>query len=105
MIKQLFEAFLKKKCCGMLRFLKTQSINTLKTIHKIVNKINYICNEHSTGPLHIPLHAIAGVFHPQPTPRQAIGKTVHFPQNFSTSQLNNFSTSQLLNFSTSQLLN
>jgi hypothetical protein len=58
----------------MLRFLKTQSINTLKTIYRIVNKINYMRNEHSTWPLHIPLHAIAGVFHPQPTPRQAIGK-------------------------------
>jgi hypothetical protein len=33
-----------------------------------------MCNEHSTRPLSIPFHAIAGVFHPQPTPRQAIGK-------------------------------
>jgi hypothetical protein len=31
-------------------------------------------NEHSTGPLRIPFDAIAGVFHPQPTPMQAIGK-------------------------------
>jgi hypothetical protein len=58
----------------MLWFLKTQSINTLKTIYKIVNKINYINNEHSTGPLHMPLYATPGVFHPQPTPMQAIGK-------------------------------
>jgi hypothetical protein len=42
--------------------------------------MSYIYNEHSTGPLHIPLHAIAGVFHPQPTPRQAIGKKFHFRQ-------------------------
>ena len=58
----------------MLWFLKTQYIKTLKTIEKIVNKINYMNNEHSTGPLRIPFDAIAGVFHPQPTPRQAIGK-------------------------------
>jgi hypothetical protein len=30
-------------------------------------------NEHSAGPLHMPFDAIAGVFHPQPTHRQAIG--------------------------------
>jgi hypothetical protein len=69
----------------MLRFLKTQSINTLKTIEKIVNKINYICNAHSIRPLHIPFHAIAGVFHIHPTPRPAPiaigGKTVSLYQN------------------------
>jgi hypothetical protein len=96
MIKQLFEAFLKKKCCEMLCFLKTKFINTLKTIYKIVNKINYICYEHSTGPLHIPLHAIPGVFHPQPTPRQAIGKTTSLYPNTRKGQGKAITTNQPL---------